>query len=108
MIFDDPLDFDPLEQIELKANPPATSIGKPLLFTAALAVGGFALTASAIVGGSLAALPAYFLLKRLKRSWRNNVFLRRFPGCYAHLIRADRDMVDWIEAHGRKDVAVRS
>jgi hypothetical protein len=105
MIFDDPQDYDPLEQIELKANPPATSVGKPLILTAALAVGGFALTASAIVGGSLAALPAYFLLKRLNRSWKNHVFLRRFPGCYAHLIRDDLDMVEWIEAHGRDDVA---
>jgi hypothetical protein len=105
MIFSDPQDYDPLEEIELKANPPATSVGKPLILTAALAVGGFALTASAIVGGSLAALPAYFLLKRLKQSWKNHVFLRRFPGCYAHLIRDDRDMVEWIEAHGRDDVA---
>ncbi len=105
MIFDDPQDYDPLEQIELKANPPATSVGKPLILTAALAVGGFAFTSSAIVGGSLAALPAYFLLKRLNRSWKNHVFLRRFPGCYAHLIRDDRDMVEWIEAHGRDDVA---
>jgi hypothetical protein len=101
---DDPKDYDPLEQIENRANPPATSVGMPLALVAlsggaGLAVGG------AVVGGSLAALPAYFLVKKMGKVWTNNVFLRRNPGCYAHLIRSDRDMVQWIEAHGKDDVA---
>jgi hypothetical protein len=103
-LFDDPKDYDPLEQIENRANPPATSVGMPLALVAlsggaGLAVGG------AVVGGSLAALPAYFLVKKMGKVWTNNVFLRRNPGCYAHLIRSDRDMVQWIEAHGKDDVA---
>ncbi|MFM2430616.1 MAG: hypothetical protein RLZZ511_1829 [Cyanobacteriota bacterium] len=104
-LFDDPTDYDPLEDIENRANPPATSVGKPMFIAAALGVGGFAFTGSAIVGGSLAAVPAYLLTKTLKRAWRNNVFLRRNPGCYAHLIKSDRDMVAWLEAYGRDDVA---
>jgi hypothetical protein len=103
-LFDDPKDYDPLAQIENRANPPATSVGMPLALVAlsggtGLAIGG------AVVGGSLAALPAYFLVKKMGKVWTNNVFLRRNPGCYAHLIRSDRDMVQWIEAHGKDDVA---
>jgi hypothetical protein len=104
-LFDDPTDYDPIEDIENRANPPATSVGKPMMIAAALGVGGFAFTGSAIVGGSLAAVPAYMLIKTLKRAWRNNVFLRRNPGCYAHLIKSDRDIVQWLEAYGRDDVA---
>ncbi len=105
-VFDDPNDFDPLDQIEHRANPPATSVGMPLALLvltggAGLAVGG------AVVGGSFAALPAYFLIKKMGKSWKNNVFLRRNPGCYAHLIRSDRDMIQWIESHVKDDVAAQ-
>jgi hypothetical protein len=103
-LFNDPAEFDELEQIEYRANPPATSVGLPLAATVGLGCIGFALTASPVVGGSLAAMPAYFLYKRLTRAFKNNVFLRRNPGSIAHLIKSDRDMIDWIEAHGKEDV----
>jgi hypothetical protein len=104
-IFQDPADVDELEQIENRANPPAASVGAPLFLTVGLGGMGLFLTGSPIVGGSLAALPAYALVKKLNRVWKNNVFLRRNPGCYAHLIRNDRDMIAWIESHGKDEVA---
>jgi hypothetical protein len=104
-IFQDPADVDELEQIENRANPAAASVGAPLFLTVGLGGVGLFLTGSPIVGGSLAALPAYALVKKLNRVWQNNVFLRRNPGCYAHLIRQDRDMIEWIEAHGKDEVA---
>jgi hypothetical protein len=104
-LFQDPADVDELEQIENRANPPAASVGAPLFLTVGLGGMGLFLTGSPIVGGSLAALPAYALVKKLNRVWKNNVFLRRNPGCYAHLIRNDRDMIAWIESHGQDEVA---
>jgi hypothetical protein len=105
-IFDDPTDFDPLEQIENRANPPATSVGMPLALVAL--TGGFGLAfGGAVAGGALAALPAYALVKKMSKVWKNNVFLRRNPGCFAHLIRSDRDMIQWIESHGKDDVAAQ-
>jgi hypothetical protein len=103
-LFNDPQDLSDLDLIHDRALPPGSSTGLPLFLTVGLGVGGFALTANPIVGGALAALPAYSLLKRLQKSWQDNAFERRNPGCIAHLIATDADMITWIEAHGAETV----
>lgn len=57
-----------------------------------------------IVGGCLAALPVYVIMKRLSKTFKNSVYLNAFPGNYAHLIKSDRDMIQYIEIHGRDEV----
>jgi hypothetical protein len=104
-LFNDPAEFSELEQIEDRANPPASSVGLPLAMAVVIGGAGFAFTASAVVGGALAALPGYAIYKKLTRKMKNDIFLRRNPGCMAHLIKSDRDMIAWIEAHGKEDVA---
>jgi hypothetical protein len=104
-LFNDPAEFSELEQIEDRANPPASSVGLPLAMAVVIGGAGFAFTASAVVGGALAALPGYAIYKKLTRKMKNDIFLRRNPGCMAHLIKSDRDMIAWIEAHGKDDVA---
>ena len=103
-LFNDPVDVSDIELVHDRALPTETSMGIPLGFTVLLGIGGFALTANPIVGGALAALPAYALVKKLKKSWQNNTFERRNPGCVAHLIKTDADMIMWIEHHGVDDV----
>jgi hypothetical protein len=106
-LFNDPAEFTELEQIEDRANPPASSVGLPLAMAVVIGGAGFAFTASAVVGGALAALPGYLIYKKLGRKMKNDIFLRRNPGCIAHLIKKDRDMIAWIEAHGKEDVALQ-
>jgi hypothetical protein len=103
-LFNDPKDISEVELVHDRALPAEASTGLPLMLTAILGVGGFALTANPIVGGALAALPAYALLKRLGKSFKDNAFERCNPGCIAHLIKTDRDMITWIESHGLDEV----
>ncbi len=102
-IFESPADTTELDRIEDRANPPATSVGLPLATT--IALGGLGMVAGgAVVGGCLAALPAYVMMKRLSKSFKNSVYLKANPGHYAHLIKSDRDMISYIEIHGRDAV----
>jgi hypothetical protein len=102
-LFSSPSENTELDRIEDRANPPATSVGLPLAAT--IALGGLGMAAGgAVVGGCLAALPAYVMVKRLGKSFKNAVFINANPGCYAHLIKTDRDMIAYIEIHGVDDV----
>ncbi|MCY7278161.1 MAG: hypothetical protein LH702_31600 [Phormidesmis sp. CAN_BIN44] len=103
-LFNDPADVSDIELVHDRALPSGGSTGLPLGIAVLLGVGGFALTANPIVGGAMAALPAYALAKRLKKSWQNHAFERRNPGSVAHLIKSDADMITWIEHHGVDEV----
>jgi hypothetical protein len=102
-IFSPPSELTDLDRIEDRANPPVASVGLPLATT--IALGGLGMVAGGpIVGGCLAALPCYAMLKRLSKSFRNSVYLNANPGNYAHLIKSDRDMIAYLEIHGRDEV----
>jgi hypothetical protein len=103
-LFNDPAEVTDIELVHDRALPTETSVGIPLGATVILGVGGFALTANPIVGGALAAFPAYAMFKKFKKNWKDNAFERRNPGCVAHLIKTDADMITWIEHHGVDEV----
>lgn len=103
-LFNDPAKTTDIELVKDKALPTASSVGVPLATTFVLGLGGFIVSANPIVGGALAAVPAYAMFKRLKKSWKDNVFERRNPEHVAHLIKTDSDMCTWIEHHGVDEV----
>ncbi|MBW4441878.1 MAG: hypothetical protein KME10_11705 [Plectolyngbya sp. WJT66-NPBG17] len=103
-LFNDPKEVSDIDLVHDRALPTETSVGIPLAATVFLGVGGFVLSANPIVGGALAAVPAYAMYKRFTNSWKNNAFERRNPGCVAHLIKNDADMIIWIEHHGVDEV----
>jgi|GEM_PF-5956350 len=104
-IFNDPADLSEAELVAEKAHPSGSSTGLPLVCAVGLGGIGFFLTANPIVGASLAIVPLYHLARKLKENYSNHHFLRRYPGCLAHLIASEKDMVIWIEEHGAKEVA---
>lgn len=104
LLFQDPSEFSELDQVEERANPSMASVGAPLATTVVLGAIAFGLSASVIVAGAVAALPAYSLWKKLGKKMKNDIFLRRNPGSIAHLIKKDQDMIAWVEAHGKDDV----
>lgn len=106
-LFNDPKEVSDIDLVHDRALPTETSVGMPLGATVLLGVGGFVLTANPVVGGALAALPAYALYKRFTNNWKNNAFERRNPGCVAHLIKSDADMITWIEHHGVEEVRLQ-
>lgn len=103
-LFNDPKEVSDIELVHDRALPTETSVGIPLAATVLLGVGGFVVSANPIVGGALAAVPAYAMYKRFTTNWKNNAFERRNPGCVAHLIKSDADMIIWIENHGVEQV----
>ncbi|MBN8563558.1 MAG: hypothetical protein J0L70_23750 [Leptolyngbya sp. UWPOB_LEPTO1] len=103
-LFNDPKEVSDIELVHDRALPTETSVGIPLAATVFLGVGGFILSANPVVGGALAAVPAYGMFKRFQNNWRNNAFERRNAGCVAHLIKTDADMILWIEHHGVDEV----
>lgn len=103
-LFNDPKEVSEVDLIHDRALPTETSVGIPLAATVCLGVGGFVLSANLIVGGALAAVPMYAMFKRFQNNWKNNAFERRNSGCVAHLIKADSDMITWIEHHGIEEV----
>lgn len=103
-LFNDPKEVSDIELVHDRALPTETSVGIPLAATVCLGVGGFVLSANPIVGGALAAVPMYAMFKRFQDNWKNNAFERRNPGCVAHLVKLDTDMITWIEHHGVDEV----
>jgi hypothetical protein len=104
LLFQDPAIYSELDQVEDRANPPMASVGFPLASTVVVGAVLFGLTANPIVAGAVAAIPACNLWKKLSKKMKNDIFLRRNPGCIAHLIKKDQDMIAWVEAHGKDDV----
>ena len=104
-IFNDPADLSEAELVAEKAHPSGSSTGLRLITALGLGSLGFFLTANPIVGVCLAVPSIFNLTQKLKDDYKNHHFQRRYPGCLAHLIKDEKDMVIWIEAHGAKEVA---
>lgn len=105
-LFQDPSDLTEIDQIEDRADPPAASVAAPLGMAILSGVVGLYF-GGAVVGGALFALPAYVGLGKLKDGWNTKLFLRRNPGCYAHILKSDRDMIAYLEELGREEVTAQ-
>lgn len=102
-LFQDPADLTEVEIIEDRALPIAESMGGKLSMVAALGLAGF-IAGGPMVAGAAALVPAWLILESLGRGMRNHTFVRRNPGCVAHLIKSEPDMRIWLEELGETEV----
>lgn len=102
-LFQDPADLTEVEIIEDRALPIAESMGGKLSMVAALGLAGF-IAGGPMVAGAAALVPAWLILESLGRGARNHTFVRRNPGCVAHLIKSEPDLRIWLEELGEAEV----
>jgi hypothetical protein len=103
-IFSDPGKTSKLEQIEDRALPASVPIVTPGVVAASVGVAVFAASGSVVTVGC-AVLPVLTFGVQTIRKWMKAKRFEREHGCIAHLIKTDRDMIQYIKIVGEKTVA---
>jgi hypothetical protein len=96
-----------VDQVIDRAHPPAMSMAKPLALLVLVSGAAFAVTQAPLVAGAVGLPFTMNLFGKLKKHFRNGVFVHQNPDCLAHLIRSDRDMATYLKEFGKDVVATQ-
>jgi hypothetical protein len=104
-IFSDPKS-DKLEQISDRALPHSMPIVTPTVVTAGLGFAAFAASGSLATVGFVSIMPVVYAYQKVCK-WMKAQRFEREHGSIAHLVKSDRDMIQYIKIVGEKKTAAQ-